>query len=209
MDTPQLAGDQLTAFDPERFDACLGLAPDGGYWVIGFRDPAWAGAAIRGVPMSTAHTGAAQLERLRGLGLRVQLLDELTDVDTIDSADEVALLAPDSHFAIALAAAGRGRRMRAGALAPYEQALRATGRLGLHTAAGEIVELDVARWLAGADDADDTVLDRCTGPVLDIGCGPGRFVSSLNARGRRGARRRHRRDRGRAHPRAGHAGVAA
>jgi SAM-dependent methyltransferase len=41
----------------------------------------------------------------------------------------------------------------------------------------------VARWLAPADLADDTVLDRCRGPVLDVGCGPGRLVSSLNQRG--------------------------
>jgi SAM-dependent methyltransferase len=73
--------------------------------------------------------------------------------------------------------------METGALAPYEQALRATGRLGLRAADGRFVELDVARWLAGVDGADVTVLDRCTGPVLDIGCGPGRFVSALNARG--------------------------
>ena len=39
------------------------------------------------------------------------------------------------------------------------------------------------RWLRGTDDADATVLARCTGPVLDIGCGPGRFVSTLNAQG--------------------------
>lgn len=73
--------------------------------------------------------------------------------------------------------------MEAGALAPYEQALRATGHLGLRSADGQFVELDVARWLGPTDDVDESVLDRCTGPVLDIGCGPGRFVSSLNARG--------------------------
>ena len=45
------------------------------------------------------------------------------------------------------------------------------------------VPLDVARWLAPADAADDTVVRRCRGPVLDVGCGPGRLVSSLNQRG--------------------------
>jgi SAM-dependent methyltransferase len=73
--------------------------------------------------------------------------------------------------------------VRAGALAPYEQALRTSAPLGLRTTTGQVITLDVARWLAGADHADATVLDRCVGPVLDIGCGPGRFVSSLAARG--------------------------
>jgi SAM-dependent methyltransferase len=73
--------------------------------------------------------------------------------------------------------------MEAGALAPYEHALRGAGPLGLHTEDGRLLTLDVARWLGAADDADRTVLDRCRGPVLDVGCGPGRLVSELNARG--------------------------
>jgi glycosyltransferase A (GT-A) superfamily protein (DUF2064 family) len=104
MDTPQLRADQLSAFDPVAFDACLGLAHDGGYWVIGYRDPALARLTISGVPMSRDDTGARQLERLTAAGLRVQLLDELTDVDTYPDAVEVAAAAPDSGFAAALAA---------------------------------------------------------------------------------------------------------
>jgi SAM-dependent methyltransferase len=73
--------------------------------------------------------------------------------------------------------------METGALAPYESALRTAGALGLRTDDGRVVELDVARWLARTDAVDDTVLRRCTGPVLDIGCGPGRFVLSLNGLG--------------------------
>jgi glycosyltransferase A (GT-A) superfamily protein (DUF2064 family) len=104
MDTPQLRAEQLNAFDPVAFDACLGLARDGGYWVIGYRDPALARSTITGVPMSRDDTGARQLERLRAAGLRVQLLDELTDVDTYPDAVAVAAVAPDTRFAAALAA---------------------------------------------------------------------------------------------------------
>ncbi|WP_375496798.1 class I SAM-dependent methyltransferase [uncultured Jatrophihabitans sp.] len=43
--------------------------------------------------------------------------------------------------------------------------------------------LDIARWLAPPDAVDQSVLDRCVGPVLDVGCGPGRFVSALSFRG--------------------------
>ncbi len=111
MDTPQLRPEHLAAFNPRRYDACLGMAPDGGYWAIGLRDPRLAAAAIEGVPMSSPHTGAQQLERLLALGLRVQLLDELTDVDTIETAVEVAALVPNGSFAHALS------RARAAALA--------------------------------------------------------------------------------------------
>ncbi len=102
MDTPQLRPEHLAAFDPQRYDACVGLSTDGGYWAIGLADPSVAAAAIRGVPMSTPRTGAAQLRRLADLGLRVQQLDVLTDVDTIDAAHHVADQAPDTEFAAVL-----------------------------------------------------------------------------------------------------------
>jgi glycosyltransferase A (GT-A) superfamily protein (DUF2064 family) len=104
MDTPQLSARALRAFDPVRYDACLGMATDGGYWVIGFANAWDAEAAVLGVPMSVASTGAEQLRRLEALGLRVQLLDELTDVDTVEVARRVAAEAPETEFARTLRA---------------------------------------------------------------------------------------------------------
>ena len=98
MDTPQLhAG--LLGFDPSRYDSCLGLAADGGFWAIGFADPRRARECIAGVPMSTDRTGAEQHRRLLAAGLRVQQLPTLTDVDTADTAEQVARLAPHTRFA--------------------------------------------------------------------------------------------------------------
>ncbi|WP_445525861.1 class I SAM-dependent methyltransferase [Streptomyces cyslabdanicus] len=48
---------------------------------------------------------------------------------------------------------------------------------------GELLPLDIERWCAPPDAADLDVLHRCHGPVLDIGCGPGRMVAALAARG--------------------------
>lgn len=63
---------------------------------------------------------------------------------------------------------------------PYTDALR-TGRgpLYLRRTDGRLLPLEVERWCARADDADLAVLRRCSGPVLDIGCGPGRLVAAL------------------------------
>jgi uncharacterized protein len=97
MDTPQLRPEYL-AFDATRYDACLGLAPDGGFWAIGFAEPHRAGGIVCGVPMSTPHTGGDQYRRLLDAGLRVQLLPTLTDVDTPASARAVALGAPHTRF---------------------------------------------------------------------------------------------------------------
>jgi glycosyltransferase A (GT-A) superfamily protein (DUF2064 family) len=99
MDTPQLCAHHLDGVDLVRHDACLGLATDGGFWAIGLADHRLAHSALRGVAMSRSDTGAAQLTRLRALGLRVQLLDELTDVDTAESAHTVAAAAPQTRFA--------------------------------------------------------------------------------------------------------------
>ncbi|HJQ44465.1 MAG TPA: methyltransferase domain-containing protein [Jatrophihabitantaceae bacterium] len=73
--------------------------------------------------------------------------------------------------------------MHAGALEPYELSLLTAGDLAIHTHDGRVLMLDVDRWLAAADAADDTVLQRCIGPTLDIGCGPGRLVAELTTRG--------------------------
>jgi SAM-dependent methyltransferase len=48
---------------------------------------------------------------------------------------------------------------------------------------GVEVGLDPARWRRGARGEDRWLLDRCTGPAIDLGCGPGRFVAALTARG--------------------------
>lgn len=67
---------------------------------------------------------------------------------------------------------------------PYAEALRAgQGPLFLRRGDGWLLPLDVERWCAEPDIADDSVLDRCRGPVLDVGCGPGRLVAALARRG--------------------------
>ncbi|MDF6043725.1 class I SAM-dependent methyltransferase [Streptomyces sp. JH14] len=69
---------------------------------------------------------------------------------------------------------------------PYANALRnGHGPLFLRRTDGWLLPLDVERWCAGADAADLSALLRCEGPVLDIGCGPGRLVAELAARGHR------------------------
>lgn len=44
--------------------------------------------------------------------------------------------------------------------------------------------LPVDRWHAPPDAADEVLLLRgCTGPTVDVGCGPGRLAAALSARG--------------------------
>jgi hypothetical protein len=96
MDTPQVTRELLTV-DWQGADAVFGPAADGGFWALGLRvpDP----ALLRGVPMSTARTGAIQRARLVAAGLRVADLPRLRDVDTAADAVAVALEAPRSRFA--------------------------------------------------------------------------------------------------------------
>jgi SAM-dependent methyltransferase len=74
--------------------------------------------------------------------------------------------------------------MRAGAIALYEEALREQApALVLRTTDGRALQLQVARWCAPPDAADEELLRRCRGPVLDVGCGPGRLTVALTERG--------------------------
>jgi len=74
--------------------------------------------------------------------------------------------------------------MKAGAIGLYEEALglSAAGLL-LRTACGRALPLQVERWCGPPDLADEELLRRCLGPVLDIGCGPGRLTIALAERG--------------------------
>ncbi|MBW5480492.1 class I SAM-dependent methyltransferase [Streptomyces bambusae] len=69
---------------------------------------------------------------------------------------------------------------------PYSCALRTgKGPLFLRRHDGWLLPLEVERWCEAPDRADRSVLGRCRGTVLDIGCGPGRLVAALAAEGRR------------------------
>jgi len=47
----------------------------------------------------------------------------------------------------------------------------------------DTIALDLARWACPIGAADESVLAHAVGPVLDIGCGPGRHVRALARRG--------------------------
>lgn len=66
--------------------------------------------------------------------------------------------------------------------AHFDSALRGA-RCVLELADGQRLEMPVGRWHARPGPFDELLLTRCTGPTLDIGCGPGRLTSALVERG--------------------------
>jgi SAM-dependent methyltransferase len=53
----------------------------------------------------------------------------------------------------------------------------------LELAGEDRLALPVGRWHAPPDAFDELLLARCSGPTLDVGCGPGRLTSALARRG--------------------------
>ncbi|KGI66746.1 DUF2064 domain-containing protein [Mycolicibacterium rufum] len=95
MDTPQVNPGLLAECVQglAAHDAVLGMALDGGWWVLGLRDAATA-ECLRDVPMSAPDTGAVTLAALQHTGLLVGLVAHLADVDTIDDVDAVRRACP-------------------------------------------------------------------------------------------------------------------
>jgi uncharacterized protein len=110
MDTPQVTADLLVDCArplQEGAEAVLGMASDGGWWVLGVRTAA-AAECLRGVPMSQSNTGELTLKALRDSGFDVAAAPTLPDFDYVDDLPAVrAVCAPDSRFARATRAIGR------------------------------------------------------------------------------------------------------
>lgn len=108
MDTPQVTAGLLTDCARRLLDApaVLGLAHDGGWWVLGVGAPTMADC-LRTVPMSRADTGELTLKALRANGIDVRLVQPLADIDVVDDVEAVrAACGPGSRFARVTRAAG-------------------------------------------------------------------------------------------------------
>ncbi len=103
MDTPQVTAAVLTeasalVLADDGPDAALGLAEDGGWWLLALRRAGDARLVVP-VPTSTPDTGQLTLAALRHGGLRVTLLRTLRDVDEPGDVARVAAEAPATRFA--------------------------------------------------------------------------------------------------------------
>jgi SAM-dependent methyltransferase len=65
----------------------------------------------------------------------------------------------------------------------YADALATGADLHVEYADGHRARVPVETWTGAPRPGDWSLIDRCTGPTLDVGCGPGRFVEALGRRG--------------------------
>jgi uncharacterized protein len=101
MDTPQVTDELIGECSRELLaaDAVLGLARDGGWWVLGVSQARMADC-LRTIPMSRSDTGAVTLTALSDTGIHVSLVQTLADVDTLDDVEPVRRACPPgSRFA--------------------------------------------------------------------------------------------------------------
>jgi SAM-dependent methyltransferase len=129
--------------------------------------------------MSTPDTARATHGSLTASGARVVLTNWLSDVDTFDDAVVVAQAIPDSRFGYAW------RRVMSDGDSPtdlFDEALAGMPCM-LHGLPGGPTELPIEAWSGSCDAVDRVLVDECSGPSLDVGCGPGRLTHGLAVRG--------------------------
>ena len=108
MDTPQVGAGMLVSAADNMYrpdiDGVLGPAGDGGWWLLGLRNPGdrFTLDALRDTPMSMPDTGDQTSRALNGAGLNVATVAEISDVDTMDDARAVAAELPGSRLARAV-----------------------------------------------------------------------------------------------------------
>ncbi len=108
MDTPQVSAGLLDDCARRLLEspAVLGLAFDGGWWVLGVQTPA-AAECLRTVPMSQQDTGELTLKALRDNGINVTTVQRVADFDVVDDVAVVRdACGPESRFARVTCAAG-------------------------------------------------------------------------------------------------------
>jgi hypothetical protein len=109
-DTPQVTvdmlGDAVASLESGEADAVFGPSTDGGFWMLGLRRPDR--SLLAGVPMYEQSPGRILLERLAGAGLRVALAPRLTEISSLETAEQVAAECPSSRFAAAFSASASG-----------------------------------------------------------------------------------------------------
>jgi len=108
MDTPQVTAELLAECARRLLDAeaVLGLAHDGGWWVLGVAAPTMA-ECLRTVPMSQPDTGGLTLKALRDNGIDVASVQPLADIDVVDDVAAVRdACGPASRFSRVTRAAG-------------------------------------------------------------------------------------------------------
>lgn len=94
METPHVVSALAGAIDAATCGIdTIGLALDGGYWMIGLcaESVAMAPDLFEGVAMSATHTGLSQIGRLHAHGRRVRLLPIARDLDTIEDLKAVVV----------------------------------------------------------------------------------------------------------------------
>jgi rSAM/selenodomain-associated transferase 1 len=99
-DSPDLPGDYIRrAFALLKgYEAVLGPAADGGYYLIGFRQSRFTAEAFKGIHWSTSTVFEETMTKLQAAHRTVGLLPSWNDVDTITDLQKLIARAKDTSF---------------------------------------------------------------------------------------------------------------